>query len=211
MSFVLVGVCCTENECGGADGDDATLREPYAVVVAQDAVHVEGSRIAGCIAQDVLQVSALVTLYANDAMLCVHARIDRIDGAVDGCAQYFATEDVVAHVQGYDLFEMEYVLYDHDAALFLCILLLVEYLLALGGSQFAYPQANGKLLSAVLTLEDQLLTLGVLCLIEGDERLAFGASDSFHNYSKFRIQALSMSACAAFRAARASCAAFWVV
>ena len=188
----------SQDERGGANGDDAALGKLDAVIVTQDAVHEEGTRVAGSIAKYVLQVPTLVALNADDAMLRVNTGVNGVNGTVDGGAQHFSTKDVVTHVERNDLLVVEDVLYDYNAALFLGILLFVKNFLTLSGTQFADPQAYGKLLAAVLALEDQLLALLILRLIEGDETLTFGTSYSFH-YFTFRIQALSMSGLAAFR------------
>jgi len=170
----------SQDEGGGSDGDDAAFLEAYAILVLQDVVHVEGAGVAGCIAQDVLQVASLVALHADDAVLGVDAGVDGVDGAVDVAAQHLATEDVVAHVEGDDLLVVEHVLYDYNAALLFGVLLFVEDFLLLGGTQLAYTNAYGKLLAAVVALEYQLLTLGILCFIERDETIAFGTSYSLH-------------------------------
>lgn len=183
LSTPSVGfVCRPQDECGGTDGDDVAIGESDAILVAQDVIHEERAGSGGCIAQEILQLALLVALHANDAMSRVDAGVDRIDGGVDVGAQHLSPYHIVAHAKWQHLFEVEHILHNHDAALLLVVLSLVEHFFFLCGTQFGYTEAYGKLFTTVFTLKDQLLTIGILCFIEGDETIAFRTTYTLHRF-----------------------------
>ena len=139
-----------------------------------------------------MEVASFVALDADDAMPCVDTWVDGVDGAVDVCAQHLAPEDVVAHVQGDDLLEVEAVLDHDDAALLFGIFLFVEFLFALCATKFADANSNSKLLTTILALEDQLLTILILRFIECDETVALWTTYSFHLISSTHAAPMSV-------------------
>lgn len=85
-----------EDERCGSDGDDVSIAEAYAILVAQDVVHVESACARRGIAQDELHLSSFVGFDANDAMACVDAGVGCLDGAVGIAAVYPSAEYVFA-------------------------------------------------------------------------------------------------------------------
>ena len=79
-----------------------------------------------------MQFSAAVLLYAYDAMAGVDAWVDGLDGLVDAGAFDVAAEDVVSHLEWYDLLVVEDVLDYDDAAEVVVVGVFVESLVFLG-------------------------------------------------------------------------------
>ena len=154
--FFFFGIALSEDEGGGADGDDGGVLQIDAVLVLQDLIHIECSCIAGGVTQDVLQLALLTALYAYDAVTGVYAGVNGLDGFIDGGALDVTAEDVVAHLQGDDLLVVEDVLYYYDAAQFLCVLLFlaVKVLVPAGFLYLTGAQADAELAVTVRTDKD---------------------------------------------------------
>lgn len=152
----------------------------YAVLVAKNFVHEESSSVRECIAQDVLQLASFVMLHTYDAVLGVNAGIGGLDGSVYLRSPDVAPDDVVTHVKGDDLFEVEHVLHHHDTAALVGILLFVELSFFVFVVEMAGADAYAELFIALRALEHQLLPLCVLAFIEDNVLVALWASDSFH-------------------------------
>ena len=177
------GIALSEDEGGGADGDDGGVLQIDAVLVLQDLVHIEGSCIAGGVTQDVLQLALLATLYAYDAVTGVYAGVNGLDGFIDGGAFDVTAEDIVAHLQGDYLLIVEYILHNNDATQFLGIFLflLVQVLVPAGFLHLARPQADTELTVTVGADEHQLLSVLILFLVKGNVIVALGTTYSLHS------------------------------
>ena len=119
-------------------------------------------------------------------MVQVHTGIYRFKGTVGWIALLVAPNDIVAHAEGDDLLEMEYILDNHDGtAGFLSRTLTVvlgefRTFLLLGATKFGDADAYAKLLATFVTLEYQRLTRRIFRLVKRDVAVAFRASYTFH-------------------------------
>lgn len=191
--LLLFIITLTEYQRGGSDGDDVALMDGHTVLIAQDGVHVEGTGIARGITEYILQFATLVALYTDDAVLGIYTWIYGLYGRIDVRALHLATYHIVAHAQRDDLLVVETVLHHHDTALCLLILILIEHFLLACGLELADTHTDGKLLMALLALEDELLTLDVLCLVEGDVMVTFGTTYAFHQIFITQVEPSSLS------------------
>ena len=126
-------------------------------------------------------------------MIQVDAGVNGLKGAVGWIAFLIATNDIVAHMKGNDLFEMEDILDDHDGTAAFFIGLFVRILVFLTLTEFADAYTDAELLATIRAFEDQRLTCGVLGLVEGDILVTFGASYTFHNQLYLYTQASASS------------------
>ena len=113
-------------------------------------------------------------------MVQVHAGVDGLEGGIDGIALLVAPNDIVAHVEGDDLLEVEHVLDDDNAAACFGKLLLVGVLFLLGIVQFGDANAYAKLTAALVALEHQRRASSIFCFIKDDIMVALGTPDSLH-------------------------------
>jgi hypothetical protein len=92
-------------------------------------------------------------------MVQVDTGVNRLKGTVGGITLLIASNDIVTHVQGDDLLEMEYVLDNHDGtASFLSSSLTVVFgefraFLFLGSAKFRHTNAYAKLLATFVAFE----------------------------------------------------------
>lgn len=122
----------------------------------------------------------LVAADIDDAMQKIDAGVDGLDRCGDGIALLVATNGVVAHVQGQHLLVVEDVLDDDNLSytvIFRLFRMLVLFALCL--AQLRNPNSYAKLFAALRAMKYQRLSSFVLCLVEGNVVVAFGAADAF--------------------------------
>ena len=113
-------------------------------------------------------------------MRVVDAGVDGLNRRVDGIAFLVSPNDVIAHAQGNDLLVVKNVLDDDDGTVLAFGELLVGVFFFLTIMKFGNAHADGELLSALRTGENQALAFCVLGFVECDVIVTLGASDSFH-------------------------------
>lgn len=130
----------------------------------------------------------LVMANIDGTMSEVDAGVDRLDGSVDWISLLVASNDVVAHLQGNDLLEVEHVLDDDNTAKRMVVGRLLSIkrcrLLLLRLTQFGNTDTNAKLLATLRTLEHERLTSGIAGLIESYVVVAFRTADTLHGKTK---------------------------
>jgi hypothetical protein len=75
LFFLVLMLVGAEYHGGGANGDDGSVFDTYAVFIAQDFVHEERACQAGVVAQGVDDFALLVTLHVDDAVATIHADV----------------------------------------------------------------------------------------------------------------------------------------
>ena len=97
----------------------------------------------------------LVAADGESTVIEIDTGVDSLEGAVGWVAFLIATDDIVAHVKGDDLLEVEHVLDDNDGAAAFFISLLIGMLVFLTLAELAHADADAKLLATIGTFENQ--------------------------------------------------------
>lgn len=184
---------CTEDDAGGSEGEEGAVFDNPTFTGIEFYIVDEGACVAVVVFQGVAKSTSFVAANGDGAVIQVDAGINGLKGAVGWIAFLIATNDIVAHMKGNDLFEMEDILDDHDGTAAFFIGLFVRILVFLTLTEFADAYTDAELLATIRAFEDQRLTCGVLGLVEGDILVTFGASYTFHNQLYLYTQASASS------------------
>ena len=131
--FLVVVVRATQDNAGGADGEERAILDDPPLTVAQYLVVHECARVAGAVAQHIFDASLLVAADIDDTMVVVDAGVVGLYRSVDSASLMVASYHVVTHLQGDDLLVVEHVLNDDDGAISFLVGQFVGILLLLRG------------------------------------------------------------------------------
>ena len=184
---------CTEDDAGGSEGEEGAVFDNPTFTGIEFYIVDEGACVAVVVFQGITKCTSFVATDGDGAVIQVDAGVNGLKGAVGWIAFLIATNDIVAHMKGNDLFEMEDILDDHDGTAAFFIGLFVRILVFLTLTEFADAYTDAELLATIRAFEDQRLTCGVLGLVEGDILVTFGASYTFHNQLYLYTQASASS------------------
>ena len=111
-TLILAG--CAEDNAGGSEGEKSAVFDNATLAGIEFDIVDEGACVAVVVFQGVAKGASFVAADGNRTVIQVDAGINGLEGAVGRIALLIAANDVVAHTQGDDLFEVENVLDDHD-------------------------------------------------------------------------------------------------
>ena len=186
LFLCIIALCRAKDEGCGTNGDDVAIGEGDFLIIAQDVVHIEGACVGRGIPQDVLQLTALVALHADDAVFGVYARVNGFNGQVDIGTLDISSQHVVAHAEREYLLVVEDIFHHHYATALVFVCLLVQNLVLACIAHLACAHAYAKLLGTFRTLKYQLLASLVFCLVESNVTVTFRATYTLHVIKKLR-------------------------
>ena len=150
---ILILAGCAEDDAGGSEGEKSAVFDNATLAGIEFDIVDEGACVAVVVFQGVAKSASFVAADGNRTVIQVDAGINGLEGAVGWIALLIAADDVIAHTQGDDLFEVENVLDDHDRPAAFLIGLLVGILVFLTLTEFADTNTDAELLATIRAFE----------------------------------------------------------
>ena len=158
LFLCIIALCRAKDEGCGTNCDDVAIGEGDFLIIAQDVVHIEGSCVGRGIPQDVLQLTALVALYAYDAVFGVYAWVNGFNGQVDIGTLDISSQYIVAHAEREYLLVVEDIFHHHYTTAITAIGLFVQHFFLTGGFEFRLTDTYTELLLAMFADKDKGLS-----------------------------------------------------
>ncbi len=150
-TLILAG--CAEDDAGGSEGEEVAVFDTPTFTVIEFYIIDEGACVAVVVFQSVAKGASFVAADGNRTVIQIDAGINGLEGAVGWIALLIAADDVIAHTQGNDLFEVEDVFDDHDRTAAFLIGLLVGILVFLTLTEFADTNTDAELFATIRAFE----------------------------------------------------------
>ena len=151
-TLILAG--CAEDDAGGSEGEKGAVFDNATLARIEFDIVDESACVAVVVFQGVAKGASLVAADGNRTMIQIYAGVNGLEGAVGRIALLIAADDVIAHSQGDDLFEVENVLDDHDRPAAFLIGLLVGILVFLTLTEFADTNTDAELFATIWAFEN---------------------------------------------------------
>ena len=151
-TLILAG--CAEDDAGGSEGEEGAVFDNATLAGIEFDIVDESACVAVVVFQSVAKGTSLVAADGNRTVIQIDAGVNGLEGAVGRIALLIAANDVIAHTQGNDLFEVEDVFDDHDRPAAFLIGLLVGILVFLTLTEFADTNTDAELLATIRAFEN---------------------------------------------------------
>ena len=150
-TLILAG--CAEDDAGGSEGEKSAVFDNATLARIEFDIVDESACVAVVVFQGVAKGASFVAADGNRTVIQVDAGVNGLEGAVGRIALLIAANDVIAHTQGNDLFEVEDVFDDHDRPAAFLIGLLVGILVFLTLTEFADTNTDAELFATIRAFE----------------------------------------------------------
>ena len=157
-----INLLTPEDDAGGTDSEECSILDDTPFTTLDFHIIDEGAGIAVVVAKGVAEVATLVAADVDGAVVQVNAGVNGLERRIDGVALLVTANDVVAHMKRNDLFVVENILNNNDAAargFIHCSLAIVcvqlGILVFLCVLQLRHTDADAELLATLVTLEYQ--------------------------------------------------------